>query len=74
MDHLDAVIKLINHNGGWWIMGSDVPYAIGHIGVHKGIHLVIIGFAEHKDSLADCAVLGLPCLREYKYNYKVTTD
>lgn len=73
------VQKLIDANGGWWVVGPVYrEYAIGTRGHCFGdIPIVLIAESNREEAERDCAILGRPPVKPHSegaHYYRVMTD
>jgi hypothetical protein len=66
--------RLLNHNGGWAVIGSHCPYQIGEIGEHCGFRFVVVAESTREESEADAAFLGAKIEQHLPYLYRIMVD
>lgn len=73
-DNQERFRRLVDHNGGWFVMGCREQKRVGDVGESSGVRFVVIAEASKEDAMADSAFLGLDFLDPRPYYYKVMAD
>jgi hypothetical protein len=74
-DTIEAITRLINLNGGYFILGSLEPKPIGTVCVqYSFMKPYVIAEATKQDAENDCKMLGLDFVNYYPYYYKMALD
>ena len=68
--------RLMDHNGGWAVIGTSHPKVIGQTGEQWGFRFAVIAESHEQEAYADAAFLGLPLivLPSTKYWYRIMVD
>lgn len=71
----ENITKLINHNGGWFVVGFRLPKTIGEIVFRAGLgNAVVIGDSNLEEALEDCKFLELPMNHFANHYYRMGMD